>query len=629
MKFDIKQHLQNHAYYYNEFDTHNNTDLHFKFSVLDLYFYANNYNNIEQKLKEILDDLLKQTKYTIKQKNGFYIDKNGNKKQKYANRNIKIDLKKYITTLAIHTKGSRNEYTQPHIHFLLRKNARLGLNYSLLKYHISKTLEKHGLIAHFDEINDYKYTKLAKSVSKFFWQLKKLNDKEFEKYVAKNSSILKKYLDLLYNYTKSSNRLDYFFKTMQVLRKRLNKLNIDFYYNNHNIRYSYDINFLLENKENNEIIRILQQKKYSQKDIENYINNAILRDAVRYSINKKSSYIVNEIKHNTTLLDNFKANKTLTNNYLKLLKKDLQTTKTKTQLKKQNKLEYINAFKNALKIAKNEKELREILKEKYDFKFKKRKGKVVGFEFNNTYLSIKELNFKDISEIRQILMSNYEQNKKNRSETLKITYKSEKNERKLKERRIYYESRNYSRIAELVRTARENAERESRNKRIVVSVARRELTTKKELARDTERELANKREIATNAERELRDKRAVTRIVRENKHRIIRFFEIKLKNELEKQLSKFIVRVKKFKRELTNANELIRASISKFRSRIRKERDVLNTNIDSNFDFFEKREEENLKILESLELETHEHEKVEKLNFNFKTRKIKNKNFKL
>ena len=627
MKFDIKQHLQNHAYLYNEFDTHNNTDLHFKFSVLDLYFYANNYNNIEQKLKEISNDLLKQTKYTIKQKNGFYIDKNGNKKQKYANRNIKIDLKSALTTLAIHIKGSKNEYTQPHIHFLIKQNARLGLNYSLLKYHISKTLEKYNLKAHFDEINDYKYTKLAKSVSKFFWQLKKLNDKEFEKYVAKNSSILKKYLDLLYNYTKSSNRLDYFFKTMQILRKRLNKLNINFKYNNHNIRYSYDINFLLENKENSEIIRILQQKKYSQKNIENYINNAILRDAVRYSINKKSSYIVNEIKHNTNLLDNFKANKTLTNNYLKLLKKELQTTKTKTQLKEQGKLEYINAFKNALKIAKNEKELREILKEKYDFKFKKRKGKVVGFEFNNTYLSIKELNFKDISEIRQILMSNYEQHTKNRSETLKIDYKTEKNQKNLEKRRIYYESRNYQRIAELIRTTKENAERESRNKRIVISIARRELEIKSELAELTERELANKREIATNAERELTNKRAITRVIIKNKHRIIRFFEFKLKNELEKQLFEFAVRVKKFKERLANANELIRASISELRNRIRKKRDVLSNNDYNYFDYFSKREEENLQKLESLE--THEHEKVEKLNFNFKTRKIKNKKFKL
>ncbi len=537
MKFDIKKHIEQHAYLYKQFDKHKSTDLHFKFSVLDLYFLANEYSNIEEKLKEILDELLKPATYTIREKNGFYTDKNGNKKQKYANRNIKIDLKKHLTALAIHTKGSKGEYTQPHIHFLIKKDARLGINYSLLKYHISKTLEKHNLKAHFDEINDYKYKNLAKNVSKFFWQLKKLSDKEFEKYIAKNSSILKKYLDLLYNYVKSSNRLDYFFKTMQILRKRLNKLNIDFQYNNHNIRYSYDINFILENKENQAVIDILQNKKYSQKDIKAYLDNAILRDAVRYCNLKEGAYIINEIKHNTTLLDNFKTNKTLTNNYLKLLKKDLQTTKTKTQLKEEGKLEYINAFKRALKNAQNEKELRKILKEKYDFKFKKRKGKVIGFEFNNTYLSIKDLGFKDISEIRQILISNNIQHTKNRLEPLKIDYKTEKNEKNLKKRREYYENGNYKTIAELIRIARENAITIKAN-------TERELSIKTAITTDTRREYKIKKNIRELATREFRDKRGIKENIRNNRRGFQIYKTIRIYAKLAKSIQNSITEFK-------------------------------------------------------------------------------------
>jgi len=439
LKFDINLHIKNHAYHYQRLDTPTDTDLHFKFSILDLYFYANSYTEIEKKLEEILQDLLKPTTYIIHEKNGFYTNKEGKRKQRYANRKITIDLKKYLTALAIHTLGAKGEYTQDHFHFLVKKNARLGFNYSHLRHHISKVLEKHGLIAHFDEMDDYKYTNLAKSVSKFFWQLKKQTDREFEKYIAKNPDKLTKYLDLLYSYAKTSNRLDYFFKTMQILRKRLNKLDIDFEYQGHNIRYSYPISFILENPENNIVIKLLQDKKYTQKDIKSYIDNPILRDAVRFSIiDKKGAYIIGEIKHNTKLLDNFKANKTLANNFLKLLKKELQTTKTKTQLKEQGKLEYISAFKKALSMAKNEKELREILKEKYDFKFKKRKGKTIGFVFNNTYLSIKDLGFKDISEIRQVLISNNQQHTENRSETLKIDYKTEKNAKNLQKRREYY-----------------------------------------------------------------------------------------------------------------------------------------------------------------------------------------------
>ncbi len=430
MKFDIKAHLQDHAYFFKQYQKINKDDLHFKFSILDLYFYANNYP-IEHKLEEILNELLKPTIYTIKMKNGFYIDKNGNKKQKYANRNITIDLKPEIKALAIHIQGSKGEYTQPHFHFLLKKNARLGLNYSLLKHHISKVLEKHNLKAHFDEISDFKYKNLATSISKFFWQLKKLDNAKFKKYILNNEHVLKKYLDLLYEYAEKSNRLDYFFKTMKELHERLNKLKINFKYKNFNLKTSYPIDFILQNqnKENKEVIKLLNEKNYTQKELKKYIDNAILKDAVRYSLNKKNSYIVSEIKKHTTILNNFKSNKTLVNNYLKLLNKDLKTTKTKTQLKEENKLKYIKAFKNALKTAKNEKELREILNKKYDFKFKKRKGKVIGFSFNNTYLSIKDLNFKDISEIRAILINNNTPN----TNTEEIKYKRIENEEKLQE----------------------------------------------------------------------------------------------------------------------------------------------------------------------------------------------------
>ncbi len=570
MEFDINKHIKDHAYLYKQFNAYKSTDLHFKFSILDLYFLANKHLNIEEKMKEILDELLKPTTYTIKMKNGYYIDKNNNKKQKYANRNIKIDLKKHLTAIAIHTKGSKGEYTQPHIHFLFKKNSRLGINYSLLKYHISKTLEKHGLIAHFDELDDYKYKNLAKNVSKFFWQLKKLSDKEFEKYIAKNSLILKKYLDLLYNYAKSSNRLDYFFKTMQILRKRLNKLNIDFQYNGHNLRYSYDINFVLENKENKAVIDILQNKKYSQKDIKAYLDNAILRDAVRYCNLKEGAYIINEIKHNTTLLDNFKTNKTLTNNYLKLLKRELQTTKTKTQLKEEGKLEYINAFKNALKIAKNEKELREILKEKYDFKFKKRQGKTIGFKFNNTYLSIKDLGYNNISEIRQVLISNNIQNTKNRSEPLKITYKSEKNKRNLEKRRKYYEIGNYSRIAELIATARENAITIKAN-------TERELSIKTAITTDTRREYKIKENIRELATREFRDKRGIKENIRNNKrgfqiYKTIRIYA-KLAKSIQNSITEFKDDIQKrigiFGKRISSSTKEIRRGIKELKTTIR------------------------------------------------------------
>jgi hypothetical protein len=440
--FDIQKHLKSHAYLVKELARPTYSDLHFKFSVLDLYFLANNYKAPEEKLKEILDELLQPAEYIITEKNGYY-----NGRQKIVNRRKKIDLREAVTLAAVHTRGAKGEYTQPHIHLLIKRNTRLGKNYSLLRHHISKTLGKHGLIASFDEINPkFVSKKLSSAVSSFFWQLKQLTDKDFKNYLANNHEKMKTFLDMLYSYTEKTNRLDYFFKTMKILRTRLNKLGLDFEYKGHNIRYSYPIDFILKNPDNQAVIQMLQEKKYAQKDIKPYIDNPILRDAVRYgAIGKKSAYIINEIKHNTDLLDNFKANKKLNENYLKLLQRELPNRPTKTKVKEKGITDYINAFNKALKTAKNEKELREALNKNFDFKFKKRKGKTIGFSFNGQYVSVKELGYKDISEIRAILKRNAgsvapanEKKPLKTPENANICYKTEKNRNLLTYRRNYY-----------------------------------------------------------------------------------------------------------------------------------------------------------------------------------------------
>lgn len=419
MSFDIQKHLQDHADYYKKYKEIHKDDLHFKFSVLDLYFVANNYDP-KAKLNEILKELKAPKEYIIREKNGFYKGK-----QKFANRNHKINLNEKIKIEAIHTRGLNGEYTMPHIHLILDKNARLGKDYSLLKHHISKVLREHNLIPSFDEINkdSYKYKALQKAVSKFFWSLKQADNNKFKKYIADDKK-LTIYLDHMYEYAKQSNNLSYFFKTLNYLQSRLNALNIDFMYKQHNLKNTYPVDFILKNDENKEVLEILTNKDFTQKNIKKYKDNAILRDAVRYTINKKNALIINQIKEKTHLLDNFRKNTKLLDNYKKVLAKELPNRQTKTKIKESGLHIYKNAFNKAINIAKNEKELRELLNKDFKFSFKKRKGKTIGFTFNSKYVSFNDLGYNSIAEIRKVLIQNNINNQKEQEQELQIKYKT-------------------------------------------------------------------------------------------------------------------------------------------------------------------------------------------------------------
>ena len=196
MKFDIKAHLQNHSYYFKQHKEIDKDDLHFNFSYLDLQFFKSG-KTPEITLFELLQELKKETKYRVK--NGYYIDKQGNKKQKYTTR--KINLQDAIKIKAIHIEGADGEYTMPHIHLILDKNARLGKDFSLLKTHIIEVSKRFGLKPNFAEIsreNPNSYRNLGKAVKNFSWIIRKMPNQDFKKYVSEK---LSDKLDKLTEYT--------------------------------------------------------------------------------------------------------------------------------------------------------------------------------------------------------------------------------------------------------------------------------------------------------------------------------------------------------------------------------------------------------------------------------------------
>ena len=224
MKFDIKQHLKNHAYYFKQNKPIKHNDLHFNFSYLDIQFF-NRDKSPENTLKELLEELKKPAEYRVQ--NGWRTLKSGEKVQKYTTR--KIDLQNAIKIEAVHIEGIDSEYTMPHIHLITDKNARLGKNFSLLKQHIAEVSKKYGLKPNFEEVpqnNPNSYRNLGKSVKNFSWIIRKMPNKDFKKYIEKRPNFTIK-LQKLYEYTLLSNNLQYYIKTLNYIRKRLQNLRLD------------------------------------------------------------------------------------------------------------------------------------------------------------------------------------------------------------------------------------------------------------------------------------------------------------------------------------------------------------------------------------------------------------------
>ena len=540
MKFDIKAHLQNHAYYFKQKKEISKNDLHFNFSYLDLQFF-NSVQPPEKTLFELLEELKKTAEYKVR--NGYYIDKNGNKKQKYTTR--KINLQDAIKIEAIHIEGSEGEYTMPHIHLILDKDARLGKDFSLLKTHIIEVSKKFGLRPNFAEVapnkNPASYKNLAKAIKNFSWIIRKMPNEDFKKYVANR---LEDKLNKLWEYTLLSGNLQYYIKTLEFIKKRLNRQRIDFTYKGHNLRNTYPIPLT---EQDLQVIELINKKKFSQKDLKPHLNNAILRDFVRYSYfkDKDKALIINSLSKQTHLLENLRPNKKVVENYLKLYQKTLNLDKQQ-QIEEQQKEKEIKSIKeilkeDLLKVAKssiNEKELREKMKALgyEEFGFKKKSGKVIGYQFKlpqeNKKIVVKCADSIDIKEIRAILKENWIKSKTNEPiqsnisneqskintyllpkpfeppKALPIPYKTkqiEEQKEKQRQRRKY--EREYTRtienITRYIERARENSKRERRDKETIRFKLKRELANKRAIT-----ELAKRKYRIENEDKIIREQTA-------------------------------------------------------------------------------------------------------------------------
>ena len=375
MSFDLEAHLKNHAFIFKKLDTITSSSIHFNFSFLDLQFLD---KDVKDTMSKLLATLLLPTSYTVA--NGKRKDKHGNTVQKFTTR--KVDLQKDVQAMAIHLKGPEGEDTMPHIHFIADGSARFGNGYSLLKKHVSVISEQFGLLPNFDEMvehNPLSVKSLSRAVSQITWSWKKSTNAQLKSEITSRG--LDKSISLLESYCLKTKNLTYYVKSMEGLKTRLNRMKLDILYEGHQLRNTYPIPLRSEDME---VIKLLQDKTFTQKAIKPYLKNPILRDFIRHSAGTTKPYIYNALKKQTNLLDNVSKNTQAVTSYKKLMLKETPMRKSQLTPKDNEGLSRKNELRRIIievsKRATNEKTFRSLMQNAgfVDFGLKKKQGKVIG-----------------------------------------------------------------------------------------------------------------------------------------------------------------------------------------------------------------------------------------------------------
>jgi hypothetical protein len=375
MSFDLEAHLKDHALRFEKNGDILPNSIHFNFSFLDLQFLD---KNTESTMSTLLDALLLPASYRVA--NGKRKDKHGNVVQKFTTR--KVNLQKDVQAMAIHIKGPEGEDTMPHIHFIADGSARFGNGYSLLKKHVSVVSEKFALLPNFDEMvehNPLSVKSLSCAVSQITWSWKKSTNTQLKSEISSRG--LDKSISLLKSYCLKTKNLTYYVKSMEGLKTRLNRMKLDIVYEGHHLRDTYPIPL---RDEDMEVIKLIQDKTFTQKAMQLYLKNPILRDFIRHSAGTSKPYIYDALKEQTNLLKNVSKNKQAVTSYKKLMQKETPIRKSQLTPKDNQNLSRKNELRRiiieASTSATNEKTFRALMQTAgyADFGLKKKQGKVLG-----------------------------------------------------------------------------------------------------------------------------------------------------------------------------------------------------------------------------------------------------------
>jgi hypothetical protein len=392
MSFNLEAHLKDHALRFEKNGDILHNSIHFNFSFLDLQFLD---KDTESTMSTLLDALLLPASYNVA--NGKRKDKHGNVVQKFTTR--KVDLQKDVQAMAIHLKGPESEDTMPHIHFIADGSARFGNGYSLLKKHVSAVSKQFGLLPNFDEMvehNPLSVKSLSRAVSQITWSWKKSTNAQLKSEIGSRG--LDKSISLLKSYCLKTKNLTYYIKSMEGLKTRLNRMKLDIVYKGHHLRDTYPIPL---REEDMEVIKLIQDKTFTQKAMQLYLKNPILRDFIRHSAGTSKPYIYDALKEQTNLLKNVSKNKQAVTSYKKLMQKETPIRKSQLTPKDNQNLSRKNELRRIIvevsQGATNEKTFKSLMKNAgyVDFGLKKKQGKVLGCIYKELE-SKRTVNFTDL-----------------------------------------------------------------------------------------------------------------------------------------------------------------------------------------------------------------------------------------
>lgn len=247
MSWNLESHILDHAAITSNklpstFNLDDSKNIHFTFSVdksqLIINHNCKNQKDIDQKMEAFFKDLV-NFEYEFEESQG----------KSRPKRKMTLDLSNML--FAYHNTdsdsiNSKNYEVEPHFHLLIPaklknkygKSTKVGLGYLNLRRMVSEVAARHNLTFNFDEnVNTESDKILKQKATKFTWFIKKVDDNYFKTSIE-NGTVNKYIEDFISQYKKTEN-IQYYIKGMTDFQQRLIRQNLDFYYEDKNLRTEY------------------------------------------------------------------------------------------------------------------------------------------------------------------------------------------------------------------------------------------------------------------------------------------------------------------------------------------------------------------------------------------------------
>ena len=417
MAFDINIHIKDHAKLIidNLIVEKNETEfVHFTCSIDTALLIEQGFDT-QEKIDTLFENMLHNIidkKLTVKEKSYKYTNRHNVTSQKYRNRMIKFDT----LLSAYHNQHfDVSKSVNPHLHFLGNKKVRLGKNFMYLKQVLKDEAEQYGLKFHFsDKSRETGLTKpQERSIKTMSWIFNQGNKQKIKTYLNEEDK-LGKVLDLLSTHYMHSQNISYFIKVMSIINQRLYEMDIDYLYNDLNLKEHI---FFSITSEQEEIIESLKNDEDIMLDMSKVFDREVIKYAYgfgsqamevfvdKFNIKKMDKQKIH-IKPRTNIVDN----KEKGNHFKTLVMEDI---------------------KQAISQAEDEKSLKNILMDMGYIKVSMKTAKIKNTKRQKVGLNLitpknmkMSIGFVDLgmnwSEIMYVMMSNKSKKKKIETKESKI-----------------------------------------------------------------------------------------------------------------------------------------------------------------------------------------------------------------